>query len=109
MIIVMNRTVLIPLLLSTFLLVGCESELDRCMEANTSVFDFDSYLNKYESIPIDDDNRFYKIQDRLSPIEKAYEICAGRDPINRDEQCEANVKKWYEIEAIKVCNSQGVY
>jgi hypothetical protein len=33
----MKRTVLIPLLLSTFLLVGCESELDRCIEANTDI------------------------------------------------------------------------
>lgn len=107
----MKRTVLIPLLLSTILLVGCETEteFDRCFETNTSVFDFDSYLNKYESIAIDDDNRFYKIQDRLSPIEKAYEICAATDPINRDEICEANVNKAYKNEAIKVCHSQGVY
>ena len=47
MIIVMNRTVLIPILLSTFLLVGCETELDRCLEANTSgVFDYAQYKEK---------------------------------------------------------------
>ena len=30
----MKRTILIPILLSTFLLVGCESDLDICIEAN---------------------------------------------------------------------------
>ena len=48
MIIVMNRTILIPILLSTFLLVGCETELDRCLEANTSaVIDEAQYMQKY--------------------------------------------------------------
>tara|TARA_B100000315_G_C14182096_1_gene409398 strand:- start:89 stop:601 length:513 start_codon:yes stop_codon:yes gene_type:complete len=46
MIIVMNRTILIPILLSTFLLVGCETELDRCIEANESVLDMDSLKNR---------------------------------------------------------------
>ena len=41
----MKRTVLIPLLLSTFLLVGCESELDKCFEANYeySSLDIDNF------------------------------------------------------------------
>ena len=46
----MKRTILIPLLLSTFLLVGCESELDRCIEANTTdgFFDYDQWSKKHE-------------------------------------------------------------
>ena len=46
----MKRTILILLLLSTFLLVGCETEteLDRCIEANTE-FDEAQYKQKVVS------------------------------------------------------------
>ena len=46
MIIVMNRTILIPILLTTFLLVGCESELDRCVNANMTEFNLQIHLDK---------------------------------------------------------------
>ena len=45
----MKRTILIPILLSTFLLVGCETEteLDRCIEANTDIdIDEAEFLSK---------------------------------------------------------------
>ena len=53
----MKRIILIPILLSTFLLVGCESELDRCIEANVVTelneekyfSENESYCSSYES------------------------------------------------------------
>ena len=44
----MKRIILIPILLFTFLLVGCESEFDRCIEANTE-FDEAQYKQKVVS------------------------------------------------------------
>jgi hypothetical protein len=53
MIIVMKKIILIPLLLSTILLVGCETEteFDRCIEANggNAEFDLAQYMKKGES------------------------------------------------------------
>ena len=54
MIIVMKKLILIPILLSTFFLVGCESELDRCMEANIGGdFDEMKYIEKQNKGYID--------------------------------------------------------
>ena len=55
----MKRTALIPLLLSTFLLVGCETETDlnRCIEANTADgFDQAQYRKKMDAIRIKRDS-----------------------------------------------------
>ena len=44
----MKKISLIPLLLSTFLLVGCETEteFDRCLAANLAILDPDEYTEK---------------------------------------------------------------
>ena len=51
----MKRIVLIPLLLSTFLLVGCESELDRCIEGNSPSFDYWGARVLYRMIRTEED------------------------------------------------------
>ena len=73
----MKRTILIPILLSTFLLVGCESELDRCIEANGGNVDFDLALYR-EKIGVEmffeEETLGYAYAD-LNSIELEFYLC----------------------------------
>ena len=90
MIILMKKIILIPLLLSTILLVGCETEteIDRCIEANLANLDLDEYIEKintyHQALPTDtlkyNVRNILRIQNdyfysKLSPIEKNFDFC----------------------------------
>ena len=73
----MKRTILIPLLLSTFLLVGCSqepTELERCIEANGGNVEFDlaQYLRKgrESSKRIEDGSKSFK--EALEELKSSY-------------------------------------
>ena len=73
----MKRTILIPILLSTFLLVGCSqepTELERCIETNLNnrddLIDEASYLKKLKLL---DDGAIEYIQKERCPTSRYYE------------------------------------
>ena len=121
MIIVMNRTVLIPILLSSFLLVGCESELDRCIEANSGDFDESQYKVKRNknvaSLTAIEKEVHYCQIDRLDKrvkelTEQGYSEYNAREIViynlaNQEilNSCIKDVKTC----AKKTCNAQGIY
>ena len=80
----MKRTILILLLLSTFLLVGCETEteLDRCIEANGGNVEFDLalYKEKTNGLDIPDgviEDSFLEVFD-LKSIELEFYYCTRK-------------------------------
>tara|TARA_Y100000996_G_C22498829_1_gene633531 strand:- start:976 stop:1299 length:324 start_codon:yes stop_codon:yes gene_type:complete len=103
----MKRTILIPILLATFLLVGCESEFDRCFEANGG--------NDEESIPqgamLDDLNLEQKML-----LLGCLEIKSRQDPRaletnNRQYQvnCLLELKSRNKNRATRICHARGIY
>ena len=73
----MKRIILIPILLSTFLLVGCSqepTELERCIETNLNnrddLIDEASYLKKLKLL---DDGAIEDIQKERCPTSRYYE------------------------------------
>ena len=89
----MKRTVLIPILLSTFLLVGCETEteFDRCFEANggNAEFDLASFREKQNSMisvpedtPYEDfvkvfSERVDMFESSMTAIESEFYLCGN--------------------------------
>ena len=99
----MKRTVLIPILLSTFFLVGCETEteFDRCFEANGGNAEFDKALydekNKARSLPEDtqreDILEVFEKQERifkssLTASELEFRSCGRKKYSERDKELE---------------------
>lgn len=83
----MKRIVLIPLLLSTFLLVGCETEteLDRCIEAKFSSFDYYGARVLYRLISKEEDPYKRRVIERGASKEEAIVFA-----------CVANNRKLFE-------------
>ena len=125
----MKRTILIPLLLSTFLLVGCESEFDRCMEGNFSV-DIWEAREKYRLWWLEED-LFKKrdIRDSVTAGEGKVFVCVNasitnyivynlKTPVEEieidivmkafDDHTEACIQTEKE-KAKKICHRQGIY
>lgn len=86
----MNRKILIPILLSTFLLVGCETEteFDRCLETNLDL-DLEQFLEKiksYQKKLTESEKRLIAVgdmayfisnnwEDNLTSIERTFNSC----------------------------------
>ena len=130
----MKRTVLIPLLLSTFLLVGCETEteLDRCIEANGGNVEFDLalYKEKINGLDIPDgviEDSFLEVFD-LKSIELEFYNCVNEKADERIDELIDSGKDWSYIRdnnaidfasidnfclpknrAKEICHSQGIY
>ena len=121
----MKRTILIPLLLSTFLLVGCESELDRCIEGNFSV-DIREVREKYSlwiQEEIENPNKYEGFEaGSFTSDEKAIARCViwSREDFsssylpfdNEMKVFDENVKDCIQEnkeEAKKICHRQGIY
>ena len=125
----MKRTVLIPLLLSTFLLVGCESELDRCIEGNFSV-DIWEVREKYRLWSLEEEPRKrFSIERSFSVDERKVFICVDSRITNYMvftlntpvEEIEINIemKAFDDLatdciqkekeKAKKICHRQGIY
>ena len=100
MIIVMNRTILIPLLLSTFLLVGCESEFDRCIEANKS-FNYEEKYNKYISnVKNKTGDEYFDVWNdfdaSLNSIEREVDSCVGESTYQEILEIYPTYNEWTE-------------
>ena len=77
----MKRTVLIPLLLSTFLLVGCESEFDKCFEANYEYSSLD--IDKFKRTKLypyleqlNEDSSLHEFKKSMDLTEKTFMDCS---------------------------------
>ena len=125
----MKRTILIPILLSTFLLIGCESELDRCIEGNFSV-DIREVREKYRLWSLEEDpSKRLSIERSLSGDERKVFICVNSRITNYMvfrlntpvEEIEINIemKAFDDLakdciqkekeKAKKICHSQAIY
>ena len=130
----MKRIVLIPLLLSTFLLVGCETEteLDRCIEANGGNVEFDlaSYREKTAGLDIPDGvvrDIFLETFD-LNSIDLEFYYCTTKLSRERFKELTDRGKEWSYIRdnnaidydsidnlclpknrAKEICHIQGIY
>jgi len=82
MIIVMNRTILIPILLTTFLLVGCETELDRCVNANMTEFNLQIFLDK-ESVNQDELRLLFESNKKEFGVNWILEKGKGMDSVEK--------------------------
>jgi hypothetical protein len=123
----MNRTVLIPILLSTFLLVGCETEteFDRCFEANggNAEFDYALFMEKANSsFPEEDEpventletiKRLKQSKERrrifessLTAIELEFHRCRTK---RTRAICLSEVESKNKNRAKAICHSQGIY
>jgi len=107
MIIVMKKIILIPILLSTFFLVGCESELDRCIEANGGniVFDGVKFKEKMDKFATQYGREFARLQgedsERLEQMIEEYEL--SLDPI--ETEVNACFEEKYMKESDKILES----
>jgi len=100
---------------SLLFIVGCESELDNCIEANTSrvtfttfkdgVFVAGDFIDEVSDQPIDFEESRKKINEKLKPSYEAQKEMGCDDPIgfeqdeNESDSCWAERKKQYEVEA----------
>ncbi|MDG2229529.1 MAG: hypothetical protein P8L74_05350 [Gammaproteobacteria bacterium] len=126
----MKKIILIPLLLSTILLVGCESELDRCIKVVSDGFDEGTYQNrrlykKYEASGYGYVSAFTDLEEKVYACERDRWTKRDKelteqgltedkisDLLNSDLEQEEIIyfcMKDIKTSAKLVCHSQGVY
>jgi hypothetical protein len=113
---------LLPLL-ALLLLVGCTSDLDRCIEANsetltvrdiiTSSYEFEQCTREPEADYSRGDITFktFEVKYKECVSSSEYMVCLMSDvtPGNCYGGNEKGRKELVEIESKKICNAQGIY
>jgi len=123
----MKRTILIPILLSTFLLAGCESEFDRCFEANIDTdIDIDEaeFMKKVDTLLEKKDESDTRYSDGELSIDEVIQIqnafiedffaslsTSERELWNGCVQVPGNTLEdcLPKLKAESICHSQGIY
>jgi hypothetical protein len=99
------------LILSVFVLASCQpSELDRCIEANNTFTQLD--VTSYEEVKDEESikdimNCSFEEQNNLNS--KFYDAQTIEMLTEKYEYCAKKIKEKYKVNAIKICNSQGIY